>query len=217
MDTPAETLRATALRGIEATEFFPAWGKARLHGMIANRPDWTLSRARQWGVPMPFFVHKETGALHPRTLELIEEVAKRVEKGGIETWQTVTTEEFLGADAAHYEKVKDTIDVWFDSGSTHLTVLKGSHASESTFPGRPVPGGLRPAPRLVPFVAAGVLHDERRAALQGDPHARLRHRHGRPQDVEVEGHRHGAAAGRGHAGRRDPAPVGRRAATIRAS
>jgi isoleucyl-tRNA synthetase len=131
---PKESLRTTALRGIDATEFFPAWGKARLHGMIANRPDWTLSRARQWGVPMPFFVHKETGTLHPRTLELIEEVAKRVQKGGIETWQTVTTAEFLGADAANYEKVKDTIDVWFDSGSTHLTVLKGSHASESTFP-----------------------------------------------------------------------------------
>jgi isoleucyl-tRNA synthetase len=131
---PAESLRTTALRGIEATEFFPAWGKARLHGMIANRPDWTLSRARQWGVPMPFFVHKETATLHPRTLELIEEVAKRVEKGGIETWQTTRPEELLGADAAHYEKVKDTIDVWFDSGSTHLTVLKGSHASESAFP-----------------------------------------------------------------------------------
>src|SRR5262249_7978937 len=93
---PQESLRTTALRGIEATAFFPAWGKARLHGMIANRPDWTLSRARQWGVPMPFFVHKETGALHPRTLELIEEVAKRVEKGGIESWQTLKPEELLG-------------------------------------------------------------------------------------------------------------------------
>ncbi len=129
-----ESLREAALRGIEATRFYPDWGQARLRGMIANRPDWTLSRARQWGVPMPFFVHKETGVLHPRTLELMEEVAKRVEKGGIETWQTVTTAEFLGADAAHYEKVKDTIDVWFDSGSTHLTVLKGSHKSESSFP-----------------------------------------------------------------------------------
>jgi isoleucyl-tRNA synthetase len=123
-----ESLREAALRGIEKTRFYPDWGKARLHGMIANRPDWTLSRARQWGVPMPFFVHKETGALHPRTLELMEEVAKRVEAGGIEIWQTVTTESFLGADAAHYEKVKDTIDVWFDSGSTHFTVLKRSHA-----------------------------------------------------------------------------------------
>ena len=131
---PEESLRAVALRGIEATEFFPGWGKARLQGLIANRPDWTLSRARQWGVPMPFFVHKETGALHPRTLELIEEVARRVAQGGIESWQTVTTGQFLGADAAHYEKVKDTIDVWFDSGSTHQTVLKGSHAGESAFP-----------------------------------------------------------------------------------
>ena len=129
-----ESLRESALRGIEKTKFYPDWGQARLHGMIANRPDWTLSRARQWGVPMPFFVHKETGALHPRTLELMEECAKRVEKGGIEAWQTVGTEELLGADAAHYDKVKDTIDVWFDSGSTHLTVLKGSHASESAFP-----------------------------------------------------------------------------------
>ena len=131
---PAETLRTIALRGIEATEFFPAWGKARQRGMIASRPDWTLSRARQWGVPMPFFVHKETGTLHPRTLELMKEVAKRVEQGGIEAWQTVGTEELIGADAAYYEKVKDTIDVWFDSGSTHLTVLKGSHASETGFP-----------------------------------------------------------------------------------
>ncbi|MGQ0512377.1 MAG: isoleucine--tRNA ligase [Betaproteobacteria bacterium] len=129
-----ESLRERALRGIEQTEFFPGWGKARLHGMIANRPDWTLSRARQWGVPMPFFVHRETGALHPRTLELVEEVARRVEKGGIESWQTTSPEELIGADAATYEKVKDTIDVWFDSGSTHFTVLKRSHASESTFP-----------------------------------------------------------------------------------
>ena len=129
-----ESLRDVALRGIEQTEFFPGWGKARLHGMIANRPDWTLSRARQWGVPMPFFVHRETGALHPRTLELVEAVATRVEKGGIESWQTTSAEELIGADAATYEKVKDTIDVWFDSGSTHFTVLKHSHAAESTFP-----------------------------------------------------------------------------------
>ncbi|HYL88932.1 MAG TPA: isoleucine--tRNA ligase, partial [Burkholderiales bacterium] len=135
MDKPVngESLRSTALRGIEATQFFPAWGKARLHGMIANRPDWTLSRQRQWGVPMPFFLHRETGALHPRTQELLEAVAKRVEKGGIEAWQSVTAEE-LGVDAGQYEKSRDTLDVWFDSGSTHFTVLRGSHREESAFP-----------------------------------------------------------------------------------
>jgi isoleucyl-tRNA synthetase len=127
-----ETLRETALRGVENTRFFPAWGQARLHGMIANRPDWTLSRQRQWGVPMPFFLHKETGALHPRTPELLEQVAQRVEKGGIEAWQKVTAEE-LGVESA-YEKTRDTLDVWFDSGSTHFTVLRGSHRADTEFP-----------------------------------------------------------------------------------
>ncbi|HXV12303.1 MAG TPA: isoleucine--tRNA ligase [Burkholderiales bacterium] len=131
---PAEPLRTTALRGVEATRFFPAWGKARLHGMIANRPDWTLSRQRQWGVPMPFFIHKENGTLHPHAVELLEKVAQRVEAGGIEAWQALTAEELLGADAAHYQKVKDTLDVWFDSGSTHFTVLRGSHQGASAFP-----------------------------------------------------------------------------------
>jgi isoleucyl-tRNA synthetase len=126
---PAEPLRRTALRGVEATQFFPAWGQARLHGMIANRPDWTLSRQRQWGTPMPFFLHRETGQPHPRTLALFEEVARRVERGGIEAWHTLKIEELLGPDAAHYEKGRDTLDVWFDSGSTHQTVLRGSHAA----------------------------------------------------------------------------------------
>jgi isoleucyl-tRNA synthetase len=131
---PAETLRTTALRAVEATRFYPQWGQARLHGMIANRPDWTLSRQRQWGVPMPFFIDRETGALHPRTLELLEAVAKKVQEGGIEAWQRIEPAELLGADAARYEKVKDTLDVWFDSGSTHETVLRGSHAAQLKFP-----------------------------------------------------------------------------------
>jgi isoleucyl-tRNA synthetase len=129
-----ESLRELALRGIEKTQFFPGWGKARLHGMIANRPDWTLSRQRQWGVPMPFFLHKETGALHPRTLELLKEVAKRVEKGGIEAWQGVSAEELLGSESSSYEKSRDTLDVWFDSGTTHYTVLRRSHEAESAYP-----------------------------------------------------------------------------------
>ncbi len=124
-----ESLRSVALRGIGETAFFPAWGQARLQGMIANRPDWTLSRQRQWGVPMPFFLHRETGALHPRTPQLLEEVARRVEKGGIEAWHTLNAEELLGAESAQYEKSRDTLDVWFDSGSTHQTVLRGSHAA----------------------------------------------------------------------------------------
>ena len=140
---PATTLRESALAGIEATQFFPGWGKARLYGMIANRPDWTLSRQRQWGVPMPFFIHKETGVLHPRTLALLEQVAQRVEKAGIEAWQTLDVRELDADDLDRYDKVKDTLDVWFDSGSTHQTVMggpdgrvtgAGSHAKDTGFP-----------------------------------------------------------------------------------
>lgn len=128
------TLRETALQGIEQTAFFPGWGKARLHGMIANRPDWTLSRQRQWGVPMAFFIHKESGQLHPNTPALLEQIAQRVEQGGIEAWHALDPKELLGDDAADYIKNKDTLDVWFDSGTTHQTVLRGSHAQESHFP-----------------------------------------------------------------------------------
>ncbi len=128
------TLRETALAAIEATTFYPDWGKARLHGMIANRPDWTLSRQRQWGVPMAFFLNKETGQLHPRTPELLEAVAKLVEKSGIAAWHALDPKDLLGDDAAMYVKNRDTLDVWFDSGTTHQTVLRGSHAEQSAFP-----------------------------------------------------------------------------------
>ena len=124
-----ESLRECALAGIEATQFFPSWGKARLHAMIAGRPDWTLSRQRQWGVPMAFFVHKETGELHPRTPELIEAVAKLIEVEGIEAWQKLDPRELLGDEADQYEKNRDTLDVWFDSGTTHTTVLGGPPGS----------------------------------------------------------------------------------------
>nr|WP_315484000.1 isoleucine--tRNA ligase [uncultured Undibacterium sp.] len=136
-NTPADggaSLRETALKAIDETAFFPGWGKARLHGMIANRPDWTLSRQRQWGVPMAFFLNKETGQIHPRTPELLELVAKRVEAEGIEAWQKITVEEMLGDEAPLYEKNRDTLDVWFDSGTTHFTVLRGSHKAQSAYP-----------------------------------------------------------------------------------
>ena len=128
------TLRQTALKGIDETQFFPDWGKARLHGMIANRPDWTLSRQRQWGVPMAFVVHKETGALHPRTPELLEQVAQLIEKEGIAAWQSLDLKDLIGDEASMYIKNKDTLDVWFDSGTTHQTVLRGSHKEQSAFP-----------------------------------------------------------------------------------
>jgi isoleucyl-tRNA synthetase len=121
------SLRETALAGVESTHFYPAWGKQRLHSMIANRPDWTLSRQRQWGVPMAFLIHKETGEPHPRTPELLERVAQLVEKNGIEAWQNLTVESLLGDEASAYEKNRDTLDVWFDSGTTHWHVMRGSH------------------------------------------------------------------------------------------
>ncbi|KXS38116.1 MAG: isoleucyl-tRNA synthetase [Halomonadaceae bacterium T82-2] len=123
-----KSLRERALEGIEATQFIPAWGKARLHSMIANRPDWCISRQRNWGVPIPFFLHKATGELHPRTLELMEAVAQRIEAEGIDAWFRLDAAELLGDEAADYEKTTDTLDVWFDSGTTHWHVLRGSHA-----------------------------------------------------------------------------------------
>jgi isoleucyl-tRNA synthetase len=134
---PAEgggTLRDKALAAVEATKFYPDWGKARLHAMIANRPDWCVSRQRNWGVPIPFFLHKETGEPHPRTLELLEAVALRIEKEGIDAWFKLDAAELLGDEASQYVKMRDTLDVWFDSGTTHRTVLRGSHADASTYP-----------------------------------------------------------------------------------
>ena len=128
------TLRQTALQGIADTKFFPDWGQARLHGMIANRPDWTLSRQRQWGVPMAFVIHKETGDLHPRTPELLEQVAKLIEKSGIDAWLALDLKDLIGDEASSYVKNKDTLDVWFDSGTTHQTVLRGSHKEQLAFP-----------------------------------------------------------------------------------
>jgi isoleucyl-tRNA synthetase len=119
-----DTLRDVAMKAVQITEFFPAWGRARLESMIRNRPDWCVSRQRNWGVPMALFVHRETGELHPHTLDLLEQVAKRVERGGIEAWFRLDEAELLGAGAADYRKVPDTLDVWFDSGTTHASVLR---------------------------------------------------------------------------------------------
>ena len=116
-------LRQKALSEIKGVRWIPDWGQNRIEAMVENRPDWCISRQRTWGVPIALFVHKETQQLHPRALELMEEVAKRVEQKGIQAWWDLDPAELLGAEAADYDKVPDTLDVWFDSGSTHASVV----------------------------------------------------------------------------------------------
>ncbi|MEI8237702.1 MAG: isoleucine--tRNA ligase, partial [Methylococcaceae bacterium] len=116
-------LREQALAEVKKVTWLPEWGQARIESMMENRPDWCISRQRTWGVPIAFFVHKETGELHPRTEELIEEVAQRIEKAGVDAWFELEADELLGSDADHYDKMSDTLDVWFDSGVTHAGVL----------------------------------------------------------------------------------------------
>ena len=132
-----KALREHANTAVDATQFFPSWGRARLEAMIRNRPDWCVSRQRNWGVPMPFFVHKETGEPHPDTMVLLEAVCKQVEQQGIEAWFSLDGAAFLAqhapANAEQYKKVTDTLDVWFDSGATHYAVVRSAqHPSLST-------------------------------------------------------------------------------------
>ncbi|MBL1278384.1 MAG: isoleucine--tRNA ligase [Ectothiorhodospiraceae bacterium] len=116
-------LRDAAMGEIAETHWMPSWGKARIEGMVTNRPDWCISRQRTWGVPIPLFVHQQTGKLHPDTQALIEKVALLVEEKGIEAWFQLEAKELLGDDASEYDKATDTLDVWFDSGVTHACVL----------------------------------------------------------------------------------------------
>ena len=126
------SLREHALRDIRGVEWTPAWGEQRITGMIESRPDWCISRQRTWGVPIPLFVHKQTGERHPRTQQLIEAAAQRVERGGIDAWFELDPRELLGADAEHYDKVTDVMDVWADSGLSFECV--GSERPEVAAP-----------------------------------------------------------------------------------
>lgn len=121
-------LRQQILEKINEVNWLPSWGKTRIAGMIENRPDWCISRQRAWGTPMPLFIHKETRQLHPDTLNLLEEVASRVAEKGIDAWFDLQVDELLGDDADDYEKLADTLDVWFDSGVSHYCVLKQREA-----------------------------------------------------------------------------------------
>ena len=127
-DASGKSLREYANKAVDETEFFPSWGRARLEAMIKNRPDWCVSRQRNWGVPMPLFVHKETGEPHPKTAALLEQAALLTEQTGVEAWFSLDGAVFLAKhapeNADQYKKVTDTLDVWFDSGSTHAAVLK---------------------------------------------------------------------------------------------
>ncbi len=119
-----QQLRQQALAAIKTVSWMPDWGEARIEGMVENRPDWCISRQRSWGVPITLFVNKTTGKLHPDTVALMEAVAERIEQGGVDAWFELEPKELLGDEAVEYEKVTDTLDVWFDSGVTHVSVLE---------------------------------------------------------------------------------------------
>ena len=125
-------LRKGALREIGKVKWMPAWGESRIGNMIADRPDWGISRQRVWGVPLALFAHRATGEPHPRSAELLDAVAERVEKDGIDAWDALDPVDLLGDEARNYEKVNDILDVWFDSGVSHQCVSK--HWPEVTMP-----------------------------------------------------------------------------------
>lgn len=127
-------LRSQSLSEIEKTQWIPDWGQSRIEKMVENRPDWCISRQRTWGVPITLFVHRETEELHPDSVALMERVAHRIEQEGIQAWWDLDAAELLGEEADQYRKVTDTLDVWYDSGSTFSSVV----AARPEYNGHPV-------------------------------------------------------------------------------
>ena len=145
-------LLAQAKEAVEGVNWVPDWGRARIDAMLADRPDWCISRQRTWGVPIPLFVHRQSGELHPRTLALIEAIAVHIESSGIDAWFDLEPSTLLGDEAEDYEKVKDTLDVWFDSGVTQC--LRIAQARGSECPGGFVSRRIRPASWVVSVLVA---------------------------------------------------------------
>ena len=125
-------LRQSSLKAIEKVRWIPGWGKQRIEGMVAGRPDWCISRQRTWGVPIPLFTHRETDEIHPDTGSLIEKIAALMDEQGIEAWFALDAHDLLGAEAEQYQKVTDTMDVWMDSGMVHHYM--SGHREEMEFP-----------------------------------------------------------------------------------
>jgi len=201
-------LRKGALEAISHVDWMPAWGEQRISSMIAGRPDWCVSRQRTWGVPIPLFVDKVTGELHPKTGELIEEVAKQVERDGIDAWFDLDAAALLGADAGKYDKATDVMDVWFDSGMAHHCVtamrpeitapsdlyLEGSDQHRGWFHSSLLTSVAMHGPCSVSRGAHAWLHGGREG----------------PQDVEVHRQHARAAEVDEHLGRRRGSTLDRR-------
>ncbi len=173
-----------ARQEIDKVQWLPEWGKARIEGMLTDRPDWCISRQRTWGVPIALFVNKETGELHPDTPALIEQVAERVEKEGIDAWFDLDPAELLGEQADQYSKVTDTLDVVRFRCDP---LLRAGSARATAGSGGPVSGRLGPAPWLVPVVTVDQPGDSRCGALQHRPDPRFYRGRAWPQDVQVGG------------------------------
>ena len=221
---PGDTLRARALHAIAVTQWVPPAGQNRINGMIASRPDWVISRQRAWGVPIAVFVReKGDGSAEILQDEIVNQrIAEAFMEEGADAWyMDGARERFLGSRADEdWKKVDDICDVWFDSGSTHAFVLE----DRQNFPQlgnivrkvdggagyRDVSGRQRPAPRLVPFLAAGKLRHPRPRALRRRADPRLHARRERPQDVEIARQHRRAAKGDEGFRRRYPAAVGLR-------